>query len=655
LGNERGYLDGMGKRLERAAAPARRWLAVGSRSVLLTGLLLAFITWPIAIRDPATGLDNSWMSALYMAIHQGKHFGSEVVFTYGPAGFLAWPQLWFSWLAVLAWIYSGLIYVAFAMTLTWMLSRTVGLLVAALVTWLFISTNVFVEELPLFLAVGWSFAAMRADRPRAAVTLLVVGGGLLCGIEPLVKLSVGPPIVLVTLLGLFGARVSRRQWGTFAAVAIGSFLAAWFLLGQGLGNLWDYTTNGAQVIAGYNEAMGFDAGNTWELVAIVIFAIGLVALVNRANFRDARARWLATALTAVAAYVVFKYGTTQFSAGGPPAIALSTLLAIFLMLPWLRQRAALFLTASAVLGAIVLYSYPAPAKLDPITNLKIFGEAAELAVRPGLRQQHIDEGRASMQATFAMTPHVKSVIEGKGIAVEPWETGIVWAYELDWSPFPAFQTYVAYTSDLDRLNAASIEDPDGPQVLLRPIPAGIVPLGGRPGFAGRQPLWDPPEQNVVTVCNFVPTLTEGPWQVLSRIPDRCRPQKLISSHSGEPGETVPIPQAGRNELVILRLGGAGVEGLEKLASLVWRPNERWVRLDGERYGYRLVPGTAGDGLIVSADRTLDRNVDFAEFPAVHDIRVEGADGPLQFDFYRIKLKPIRLVPAPRSGGGAVGG
>jgi hypothetical protein len=645
----------MGKRLGRAAAPARQWLAVGSRSVLLTGLVLALLTWPIAIRDPATGLDNSWMSALYMAVNEGKHFGSEVVFTYGPLGFLAWPQLWFSWLPVLAWVYSGAIYVAFTATLTWMLNRTVGLLGAALVTFLFISTNVFLEELPLFLAVGWSFAAMRADRPPAAVTLLVIGGGLLCGIEPLVKLSVGPPIVLVCLLGLLGARANRRQWAAFAAVAVGAFLAAWFLCGQGLGNLWDYAVNGAQVISGYNEAMGFDAGNTWELVAIVIFAVGLVALVSRAPFRDSRARWFATALTAVTAYVVFKYGTTQFSAGGPPAIALSTLLAIFLMIPWPRQRARVFLASSAVLAVIVLHSYPAPAKLDVVANLKLFEESAELAIRPGLRQQHVDEGRANMQATFAMTPKVLAAVKDKPIAIEPWETGIVWAYELDWSPFPVFQTYVAFTSKLDRLNTGTIEDPNGPQVLLRPIPAGAVPLGGRPGFASRQPLWDPPEQNVATVCNFVPTLTEGPWQVLSRIPDRCGPPKLIASHSGEPDETVTVPQAGRNELVTLRLGGAGVEGLERLTSLFWRPKERWARLDGDRYGYRLVPGTTGDGLIVSADRSLDRNVDFVEFPVAKNISIEGADGPLQFDFYRIKLKPITLIPVRRPDKAAASG
>lgn len=291
----------MGKRLELATAAVRRRLSVGSRPIWATSLLLILLTWPLHLGDPAPGLDGSWMSGLYMAVNDGKHFGSEIVFTYGPLGFLAWPQLWFSWLAVLAYVYSAAIYVAFVATLAWMLNRSLGLLGAALVGFLFLVTIPFLEQLPLLLAVGWSFAALRANRPAAAVTLLVVGAGLLCAIEPLVKLSVGPPVVLVCLLGLAGARANRRQWSAFVAIALGTFLCAWLLSGQALANLWDYLVNGASVITGYNEAMGFDDAPTWEAVAEAAFALGLVAVVTRADFRDSRARWFATALTAVAA------------------------------------------------------------------------------------------------------------------------------------------------------------------------------------------------------------------------------------------------------------------------------------------------------------------------------------------------------------------
>ncbi|MGN6258494.1 MAG: hypothetical protein ACTHN3_12220 [Solirubrobacterales bacterium] len=631
-------------RLPRPASATWRQLTAGSRPVWITSVALALLTWPTVIGYPSTGLDPSWRSGLYMAVAEGKHFGTEAVFTYGPLGFLSWPELWVSWLAALAFLYFCLIYVAFTAVLTWSLNRTVGLLGAAVIVFLSYSAVGFLEELPLLIAVGLSFAAMRDDRPDAAVKVLVVTAGVLCAIEPLIKLSVGPPTALVALLGLAGARASRRQWAAFAAIAIGGFFAAWFLCGQGLGNLWDYAVNGAQVISGYNEAMGFDAAETWEAVMIVVSTLGLIAFIHRAGFRDRWARWFATALTAVAAYVVFKYGTTQFSKGGPPMVSLTTLLAIFMLAPWPRRRAGAFIATIVVFGLITLHAYPNQASLDALTKLETFKKSAELAIRPGLRQGTLNAERSTLQTELNVPQQVLAAVGDKPVAIDPWEISVAWAYELNWRPLPVFQNYTAYTSKLDRLNTATVEDPNGPQVLLRQMQFGAVPLGGRAPFFGRQPIWDPPEQNLAAVCDFIPTLTEGNWQVLSRIPNRCEPPNLIATESAEPGEYVPVPRAGRNELVVLDLKGAEVEGLERAFSLFWRPDERRAVIDHGQYTYRLIPGTSGDGLIVSADRSLDRNVNLLELPVIRNISIEGADGSLQFDFYRIKLKPIRLVP-----------
>jgi hypothetical protein len=484
-------------------------LTAGSRPVWITSIVLALVAWPKGIADPGVGVDFSWIAGLYMAIEEGKHFGTEVVYTYGPLGFLAWPVLWSSWLPVLAYLHFCVIYLAFTAVLMWSLNRTVGLLTAAIIVFFSYSAVGFSSQLPLLIAVGLSFAAMRMERPDAAVGVLVVAGGLLCAIEQLVKLSVGPPTVAVILLGLFGARANRRQWALFATIAVGGFFSLWFLFGQGLGNLWDYAVNGSQVISGYGEAMGFDGGENWEAVAIVAFALGLVTLIHRAEFRDARSRWVATAMTAVAAYVFFKYGTTQFLKAGPPVVALVSLLAIFMMAPWPRRRAGAFLGTLVVLGVIILHAYSVPVSLDVVPKLNSFRKSAELVLRPGYRKEQIDSSRVSLQETLKVPPGILAVVGDKPVAIEPWEIVVAWAYNLNWQPLPVFQNFTAYTARLDRLNAAAIEDTDGPQVLLRKMPNGPIPLGGREGFFERQPNWDPPEQNLAAVCNFIPILSEG--------------------------------------------------------------------------------------------------------------------------------------------------
>lgn len=607
-------------------------------AVWATGLGVALLTWPISFLSPAPGLDLSWIGGLYMAVHGGKHFGSEIVFTYGPLGFLPWPELWYSWLAVLAYAYSATVYIAFSVTLTWLLNRNVGLVGAGLVTFLFLAVLQNLEELPLVLAIGLAFAALRADRPPAAVTALVVGGGLLSAIEPLVKLSVGPPIVLICILGLAGARVRWRQWLLFAGIAVGGLIFFWLLSGQVPSDLWDYGVNSLQIISGYGEAMDFEGAKTSHAVLLVTFSVGVVVAVNRGDFRDSRARWFATGLTAVFAYVMFKYGITRFHPG-PISLALGAIVAVFMMIPWPRRRATAFLVAAAVVGAIFVNEAPIPPRLDVVDNLNTLQDSAELAIRPGLRQGEINAARANLQAALALPPEVLAAADGKRVAIDPWEISVAWAYELNWSPLPVIQSYSAYTPRLDRLNAAAIEDPNGPQAILRADIGGTEPLGGDRSFGERQPAWDPPEQNFATVCNFRPTVTVGIWQVLSRIPDRCGEPKPIGSVSASPGETVEVPQAHRNQLVLLRLKGIGVEGLEKLRFLFSRPPRRFAVLNGGLARYRLVPGTGEDGLIVSRDPALDGTGAFSQLPEVKTMSVEGVDRQLQFDFYRVDVQP----------------
>lgn len=629
-------LTAVGERLGAASFSTRTFLSAGSRPFWIATVLLTLFTWPFGIGPVGASLDFSWIAGLYMAVDEGRHFGTEIVYTFGPLGFLAWPSPWIGSLAVLAFGYWIVTYGALIAVLTWSLSRTVGLVGAAFIVLAVSLSFGFLNQLPLVLAVGLCLIALREDRPTQAMGVLAYGGGLLCAVEPLVKLSVGPPLILIVVLAMVGARANRRQWAGFLATAITSFFVLWFAAGQGLGNLWDYADNGVQVIKGYGEAMGYDAAETWEVVVIIVFSIALVAGIHRARFRDTRAKWFATAITAVVAYTGFKYGTTQFAKAGPPVTAMSSLLAIFLMAPWPRHSARVFAVWTVTFCAVILHASGSPASVDVIGRFETFKESAEFSIRPGLRHQKVNEARESVRTALAVPEPVLEALEGKTVAIEPWEITIAWAYELDWKPLPVFQNYQDYTQQLDRLNAATVEDAgSGPQALLRQMPDQA---GGRPVFFERQPAWDPPEQGLAAFCNFVPTLTEAAWQVLSRIPDRCGEPMLVSSLTVDPGQTFQIPQARNDEIVIMRLHGAKLEGLEKLAALFWRPSERHAIVNDGEYTYRLPPDTSEDPMIVSADRTLGHGPELPDLPLLHKMRLEGASGPFRVDFYRVKLK-----------------
>ena len=634
----------LARRLEAGTAAAGSRLFACNRKIWITAAVIALLAWPLAISAPAANLDASWMSGLYMAVHDGKAFGTEVVFTYGPLGFLSWPVLWFSWLAVLAYVFSAAIYFAFVVTLVGSIGRMTGLLGAAVIAFLYLATVPDMEQLPLILGVAWALMALREDRPDHAVTLLAVGGGSLAALECLIKLSVGPVILIVCLLGMIGARANRLQWGLFAGFTAGGGLVLWLIAGQPLGRLWDYAVNGIQVVSGYNEAMVIGGAPAWAEFFSALLAIGLVVSAWFSPVRDSRARWAAVLLTAVAAFSSYKYGIVRFEPVHL-SLGLSAMLGIWLVMPWRRGLSPAYLATSIFIGLILLHIYPTEPRLDPVKNVISFGEQAELAARPGLRQGSVDIARATLQTTYGLDPETLDLLKGKRLAVDPWEIAVAWAYELDWQPLPVIQNYTAYTRDLDRLNSEAVEDAEnGPQMILRQNPGGTMPLGGARSFQNRMPAWDPPEQNFKIVCNFVPVHQSPAWQVLERVPNRCGAEKLISETEANPGETVEVPQAGRGQLVLMKIEGAKIEGLEKVRSLLFRPKLRTATLNDGLVTYALVADTTEDGMVVSRDPALDSKDGFEQLPELRNLKIEGISSLLRFQFYRVSVK-VEKQPA----------
>ena len=98
--------------------------------------------------------------------------------------------------------------------------------------------------------------------------------------------------------------------------------------------------------------------------------------------------------------------------------------------------------------------------------------------------------------------------------------------------------------------------------------------------------------------------------------------------------------------MLVRIHGAGISGLERLRSLIFRPKERRVRVGAG--SYRLVPGTASDGLMLRAGPGVpDSPGPFAQVPRIRHLELTGASGDLQFDFFRMKVRAGRSGVADR--------
>ena len=126
----------------------------------------------------------------------------------------------------------------------------------------------------------------------------------------------------------------------------------------------------------------------------------------------------------------------------------------------------------------------------------------------GLGQAEAAERARFLATGDALPPATLALLEGHSVAVEPVENSIVYAYpQLHWDPEPVLQSYSAYTSYLDRLDAAFLASTRAPQrILYQPW----VVIDGRDAF------FDPPSTVESMYCHYFQVPAPGPALVLER-------------------------------------------------------------------------------------------------------------------------------------------
>ncbi|MEA2306367.1 MAG: hypothetical protein QOH43_3647 [Solirubrobacteraceae bacterium] len=614
----------------------RSWGRVLLSSSLL-GAVAAIASWSVSFVMPAPGLDPSWWAALYMGAADGLHFGTDMVFTYGPLGFLRMPWSFDSGLATLAFAYQAVLHLALAVSFVWALRRTVAPLVA-----LVLATAILLVapalEVSLTLATVWCLVALAPDPPPRATTLVVVGGGLLGGVETLVQLRSGPVVLAICTITLLASDRSGRDLLAFAGIAVTTFLACWWAAGQGLGNLPEFVANGMQIVSGYGEAMGTPASSPLTPAATV--ALGaLLVLAAGAQAHSRRRRVAAVAVAGVVVFTLYKEANVRADINHAE-IFFATAAGIGAALTFGGRRSVVL---GAVLGLVCVnlavdHRTGLPVRaFDPVAHARSAVTGVRTAFDRSRRDRDLFVAAIRLATTYRLPPETTALLRGRTVHVSPWEAAVAWEGGLRWDPLPVFQDYSAYTSGLDGLNARRLTSPDGPERILRENVRAVDPTYRAQAIDQRFPGWDPPSQMRAMLCHYAPLQTTTRWQVLGRVSSRCGAPRRIGSVAAAAGEVVRIPPAARGTVVFARLHGAGVDGLERLRSLVYRARLRYVLVNGGRK-YRLVPGTAGDGLLMSSGPGIDYPGVYAIVPQARTISVTGFSGGLRVDLYAMPVR-----------------
>jgi hypothetical protein len=596
---------------------------------IAAGIAIAWLTWPYPEVTATAGLDPSWAIALHLAADQGLDFGRDVLFTYGPLGFLSQPLLVTTGTAVAAFVFAVALQVALCMVLLWSALRTfpahvavplVYVAAAALAATGFSNLSDYIPFLVFVLAV------QALERAQAPATWVVPAGAVLAALQLLVKVNGG--IICVALLALVVWRCRPGGWraeGVFAAAFVASLTILWLAGRNSLEALPAWLRESFHIVVSYTDAMAIDIlpSRHYVVAAIVLGAAGVLVVAHARALGGQRGLAFA-AVCLVYGFAYFKEGFVRLD-----AIHLTLLFAALAVgligIGWERQ------TRWIAAGLVALSVAVVVEVLDSTAFLYAVRARASNAVDEGRlvligsrRHAALDASRWETRQKLGVDRELLRLLEAHTVDVQPYETSAVWAYGLRWRPQLFIQSYMATDHTLDVENARRLAS-HGAQRILRARETHSVD--------DKHPAFLAPESFLVLVCHYRQQGVSESWQVLGRARDRCGESRPLRRVSADAGEVVTIPRAGAGELVFARIHVRETLG-QRLESLVLKPRPLpRITVDGERF--RLVPDTARGPLALRLPR--DAGSGFGGYD-YSQLVVEGVASPYRIEFYALPLR-----------------
>lgn len=613
----------MGPAAARRGSPSGRrfWSLARSRLVARLAasgwvLALAALTAPNAVPPVSAGLDPSWQLGLQMAAHRQLQWGTEIVWTYGPLGYLNVPlygyfEQWL-WSLVVAVALQVLLFTVLAVFLWHAGLGPPGWLAIGAIFFLPLSFPTVDYELQLASLILLSLAVV-LEQWHLSTVAAASAGALLAALLLVKGTGLPAAIGLVVTFAVAGVLLRRLL---LVAWMIGSsalaFVVLWLVAGQSLGGIPGYFQDSYELVSGYTQAMSLAKDSLipfsrWQLVApaLILGATTVVALAGlcRRNPTLAVPAWLSLPLL----FLAFKEGFVRSNGNqlifytlvvvfqipvlvrairpaqpvraierllvaGPPALIVA-LSAVALSVAW------------GVVGLGSLGHAVWPIQTLP-TRAQSYREAVRLLIRPAERVRLAETSEQTIRESYRLPPAVVGRLRDGSVDVMPWDIDVVYGYGLDWRPRPVLQSYTAYTPRLDALDERFFAGPRAPDHVLFYLRA----------IDGRYPLFEEPGATRRLFARYGLEDVGDGYVVLSR--RDAQPPKLrrAGSVTAPVGAAVAVPGHGGGRIFASIELTYSVRG--RALDLLFRPSEtRIVLIQGtglESPAYRLLPRVAAE-------------------------------------------------------------
>jgi len=602
----------MDSKATETAIPGRRCAGYLKNTFnIVLRIVLGLLVWFAFIKLPATVTSEqgpqSWEAVLSFAVSHHVQWGRDLVFTYGPLGFLTsgyywgnhfWPILWWSFgfslgLTILSLHFLGRI----------ALSIRIALCVA--LPWLTVALCGDSVIDPIYLFAITAFGTACLPEERSAFWLLIVSGtvlGWLCLIKFTFCLYGIWALLVITAAQLFRG----RPWpaGAVLGSAVMSFLAGWMLAGQNIFNIGLWFKHSMQIATGYSSAMSFPP-TTSILIPGVLTGLCLLGLLLLHWQRSTKA-WAQTpgiCLLAAGIFLAWKEGFVRADNTHVAVFLLYAALIAVTMPAFLgvaRERRVLFLplTVATVAFALVPLAMPestfvAAIKAGAISKLT---DTFTALFRPAAFKHRLEANLESRRSKVLL-PQIAAVVGNAPVGVLNYDQDVAILNGFNYRPHPVFQDYSAYTPELQQLNSVFFSSAKAPGYVL-----------WRYGTIGlRFPTLDDGRIILSILDSYSPVIKEGEYVLWKRNSPQSRGYSLVNRNTIHAllGQWIPIPADAA--WIRIELHETWFETVRKFFYQALLPAIE-VRLeDGRTAIYYLPPGNARSGFIVNP--LLDSEID----------------------------------------------
>jgi len=607
--------------------------------ILSLTVIIFLITFPDISPVTETGLDGSANFAFNYFFANGVQSGVDVIFTYGPLGFFKAP------LPIGSNLVYAVILISFMRFLLIFLILCLGRIIDPQKSLLHFFIALLIASLVTFdlTFIGIIIASLLISHEKQRYGIWFFIPLVATVLAVLIKASIGVSALLIMISYLFIDYMQKRSFKAtlmFIGSSVIIFLLFWFIIYGNLSGVFEYFLGTYHFIKGNSSAVALHPYNNW----IIVISFILIFLILPFTIKDKRIFFL-YGLILLSVFAMWKYSFSREENFHLKSL-LDYLIIIFAMILVLSKR---IRTLHLVLMAACLMLYYR--NMDLTEEYKIDDRVNFIGINNFISttleyNEWIESSNNSSDRNILskkLEHKILDHIESRSIDVYPWDYTYVAANDLNWTPRPVIQSYAAYTSWLDKLNARHFQSENAPELLIWEL--SDIRGGDEFGDVDERYMLNDEPNTIYQLLNNYTIISKSRQMVLfeRKEGNNLNEPVIIGSKESAWNKWIRVPLVDDGILRAKLFMKGNI--LRSIRNLIYKDAAFFIeyKLDnGIIYKYRIVPDNAQDGIWINP-LIIKVSDEYIE-PLVTEIRFTNTVTSIMKDHIQIEWELISINP-----------